>query len=897
MKALKSCLSFVLVTTLVAGFAERVAAQNMTSVDIERLQDGIADASSDVAQLQSRDRALASELERELDDLREETIYLKVKLRKNETVPRPEYFDLRDRIDELRSRARRAPAATPAPSPRPSSGTAARPTAAPGTDVPKGTERDVRLKGSLSSAPAGDAVAMPFAFDGPPPPVPPAVIARDTATGRTTIRAVQLTAPLRIDGQLDDDVYESVASISDFIQTEPIEGAPATEKTEVWIFFDRDNVYVSVRCWESQPERMIVNEMRRDSLSNLLATEHISFMFDTFFDKRVSTSFGINAIGGRFDGQTTGGQYTGDWNPIWNFATGRFSGGWAVEAAIPFKSLRYRLGRAQIWGFNIRRTNRWKNEISYVIRIPNAVGNRALQEPSFGATLVGIQAPAGSKNLEIKPYATANTTTDLNATPRVSNKLGRDWGADVKYGLTQNMTADFTYKTDFAQVEADEQQVNLTRFSLFFPEKRDFFLENQGLFGFGGALLNAAGDTPLLFHSRQIGLLSTSQGARVVPIQGGGRLTGRMGRFSVGVLDIQSDLEPVSASRATNFSTLRIKRDILRRSSVGALYTRRSIAQNGTGTNEAYGLDGTFGFFNNLSIRTYWAQTRASTSPVADATAANDDTSYRAQLDYPGDRYGLQLEHLMVGDAFNPEMGFVRRRDMRKSYVLARFSPRPKSIKSIRRFSWTNQGTYVENLQGRPETRIADTEFAVEFQNSDRLSAGYTNEYELLPRPFRVAPTVTLPVGSYEYDSARVGYNFGQQRKLSGSVLAEYGSFYDGHRAALSVSRGRLSITPRVAVEPGLTVNALTLVEGSSTSALATSRVTYTATPFMFVSALMQYNTATHTVSTNARLRWEYKPGSELFVVYNDERDTLVPRFPGLLNRALIIKVNRLLRF
>jgi hypothetical protein len=711
-----------------------------------------------------------------------------------------------------------------------------------------------------------------------------------------------LTAPIRIDGQFDEPEYTSVPAISDFIQTEPNEGAPATEKTEFWIFFDRDNVYVSIRCWESQPERMLVNEMRRDSLSNLLANEHVSFMFDTFYDKRVSIAFGINPIGGRWDGQSTSGagQYTGDWNPIWNFANGRFPGGWTVEAAIPFKSLRYRPGRAQIWGFNIRRGDRWKNEMSYVIRIPNSVGNRALQEPSFGATLVGIEAPPGSRNLEIKPYVIGNAITDLTASPRVTNKIGRDWGTDLKYGLTQNMTADFTYNTDFAQVEADEQQVNLTRFSLFFPEKRDFFLENQGIFAFGGTSLQTGGDTPILFYSRQIGLQAGSQGVRVVPIQGGGRLTGRVGRFSIGLLDIQSDVEPVSRIPATNFSTGRIKRDILRRSSLGVIYTRRSIAQNGIGMNEAYGVDGTFGFFNNLNIRTYWAQTlppKPLATESVDPARPNDKTSYRAQLDYAGDRYGLQMEHLLVGDAFNPELGFVRRRDMRRSFALVRFSPRPRSIKSVRRFSWTTQGTYIEDLSRRPETRTVDTEFAVEFQNGDRFAAGYVHEYEFLPRPFRVAPTVTLPVGGYEYDTGQIGYNFGQQRRLAGNVLAEYGTFYDGRRAAISVSRGRLSITPRLSIEPSFSVNSVDLPAGSFTSTLAASRVTYTVTPFMFVSTLMQYNSATHAVSTNARLRWEYRPGSELFVVYNDERDTDVPRFPGLLNRAVIIKANRLLRF
>ena len=335
-------------------------------------------------------------------------------------------------------------------------------------------------------APSDD-LPLPFAFDGPEAPIAPEVIARD-ASGGVTIRAIRLTSPIRIDGQLDEAIYSTVRSISDFTQNEPKEGSPATEKTEIWVLFDRDTVYVVARCWESQPERMIVNEMRRDS-TNIVQNENIAFAFDTFYDRRNAVVFEINAIGGRIDAQVTNERNLNmDWNPIWELQVGRFEGGWTLEAAIPFKSLRYRPGRAQIWGFNVRRVNRWKNEVSYLTRIPAAMTMRGHFQSSLMATVVGLEAPSGSRNLEIKPYAISDLTTDLQAAPSISNELGGDIGVDVKYGITQSLTTDFTYNTDFAQVEADEQQVNLTRFSLFFPEKREFFLENQGTFAFGGTL-------------------------------------------------------------------------------------------------------------------------------------------------------------------------------------------------------------------------------------------------------------------------------------------------------------------------------------------------------------------------------------------------------------------------
>ena len=392
--------------------------------------------------------------------------------------------------------------------------------------------------------------ALPFSIDGPAPPIAPATITRDES-GRATIRAIRLPAPLRLDGALDEAVYASVPPISDFIQVEPQEGAPATERTEVWITFDSDHVYVSFRCFESDPARVVANEMRRDGNNLWQANDVVGFAFDTFYDRRNAFQFIVNPIGGRMDGQITERQWNGDWNPVWDAKVGRFEGGWTVEAALPFKSLRYRPGRAQIWGFNAVRANRWKNELSFITRIPNAMGMRGLNQPQLAATVVGLEAPAGSRSLELKPYVISDLSTDRTATPGTSNDVSGDIGFDVKYGVTRNLTADITYNTDFAQVEADEQQVNLTRFSLFFPEKREFFLENQGTFSFGGASTgNAAStsNTPILFHSRQIGL----NAGRVVPLEAGGRLTGRLGRYSMGVVSMRTGEEAASGARPTD---------------------------------------------------------------------------------------------------------------------------------------------------------------------------------------------------------------------------------------------------------------------------------------------------------------------------------------------------------
>ena len=387
------------------------------------------------------------------------------------------------------------------------------------------------------------AAAPPRVINGPAPPLAPETVARDAA-GQATVRAVRLTEPVRVDGTLDEGVYETVPPVSDFIQQLPDQGAPATERTEAWVFYDAQSVYVSARVWDSAPEsEWIANEMQRDSFQ-ISQNDAFSVVIDTFYDRRNGVGFMINPIGGFFDVQITDESSPNmDWNPIWDVRTGRFEGGWTVETEIPFKSLRFRPGVSQIWGLQLGRRVRRKSETSYLTPVPiNA--NPGEMRISAGGTLTGVEVPRGNKTFEIKPYAIGSLATDVNAIPRVSNAGDGAFGLDAKYGVTQNLTADFTYNTDFAQVEVDEQQVNLTRFSLFFPEKREFFLEGRGIFDFGrsaggvggpgggrggGGFFGGGGDVPTVFFSRRIGL---EQGQTVPILAGGGSPAGRVGSAS-----------------------------------------------------------------------------------------------------------------------------------------------------------------------------------------------------------------------------------------------------------------------------------------------------------------------------------------------------------------------------
>ena len=742
------------------------------------------------------------------------------------------------------------------------------------------------------------AVASVGAAQQPPNPVPPEVITRNDAR-MATVRAVRLGEPLRVDGRLDEAVYRDTPAITDFIQTLPRNGEEPTERTEAWVLFDAENFYVSARVWDSAPpNRWIANEMRRDA-NQVRQNDHFGFLIDTFHDRRNGYVFYSNPVGGRIDlSEADEGNSNADWNPVWDVRTGRFEGGWTIEMAVPFKSSRYMSGEGQTWGIQMRRAIRRKNEWVHLTPLPTVMGgSQGFFRISAAATLVGLELPPASRNIELKPYGIARSTTDRVVSPAVNNKGEGDIGIDAKYGITANLTADFTYNTDFAQVEVDEQQVNLTRFSIQLPEKREFFLEGRGMFGFatfpttgsgGGGGGSSTSTTPLLFYSRRIGLNS----GRVVPINAGGRVTGKIGKFGIGLLNIATSEDAASTSPSTNFSVVRLKRDVLRRSAVGIMLTNRTeSATTVGGSNQGMGVDGTFNFFSNLTMGGYYARTKTT-------NVKGDEDSYQARVDYAPDKYGAQFERVRVGDAFNPEVGFLRRRNFERTFGEVRFSPRPRRGSGVRQVTTTASLEYIEgSTSGRMESRQQSGRVNVEFENSDQVSVEGGTNFEYLPGSFNVARGVNIPSGGYNFNDVTFRYAFGQQRRASGNVSYQTGQFYNGHINAVTVSGARVSVITRLSVEPSVSVNKVTLPVGDFTTTVLRARTDLAFTPRMFASGLVQYSSNDRIFSSNIRFRWEYKPGSEVFVVYTDERDTLPTGFPTLRNRAFVVKVNRLFRF
>lgn len=706
------------------------------------------------------------------------------------------------------------------------------------------------------------------------------------AEGRRTVRATRISQPIQIDGRLDDEVYRNVPPITGFVQQVPVEGAPVTERTEAWVLFDDSNIYITCGCFDEHPERIVASDMRRDSSTMSSGQDGFTVSFDAIRDERNGFMFTVTPSGAMRDGTQSQARANFNWNTVWNARSSRSDAGWFTEMAIPFKSLRYRPGRDQIWGIQLRRFFVAKNENAYLTPVSPAWSRQAIHRFTAHALLVGLEPPV-TRNLEIKPYAMSTVTTDRLSRPQLRNDVDPTGGLDVKYGVTKSLTADLTYNTDFAQVEVDEAQVNLTRFSLVFPEKREFFLEGQDLFDFGSGGPGDVGgsDVPSIFYSRRIGL----SGGNAVPVILGGRLTGKVGPWGVGALNIGTDDDAAAGVEQTNFTVVRLRRDILRRSSIGGLFTRRAVSTVATGANDVFGLDASFGFFQNVYVSGYVAKSRTE-------GLRGDDLSYRTQFNYRADRYGLALDRLVVEKQFNPEVGLLRRKNFRRNYGQGRFSPRTRNNRVVRQFTWQSAIDYTTDDGNHLESRELSGLFRTNFHNGDAVSVQYSQLYEFLPAPFEISEGVRIPEGGYSFDNVRASFTAGSQRRVSGMTAVEIGNFYSGEKKTATF-RGRIAVATRLGIEPNISLNWVDLPQGRFTNTVAGTRAIFTMTPRMFVAALVQYSSSSESLSTNLRFRWEYVPGSDLFVVYTEGRSTVPWPQTELQNRGVIVKMNRLFRF
>jgi hypothetical protein len=389
-----------------------------------------------------------------------------------------------------------------------------------------------------------------------------------------------------------------------------------------------------------------------------------------------------------------------------------------------------------------------------------------------------------------------------------------------------------------------------------------------------------------MFFSRRVGLSN----GQSVPVIAGGRFTGKAGKFDVGGLVITTNDKPEAGAVETTFSATRVRRNILRRSSVGFIATSRSPAASASELSTTAGVDASLRFYDNLQADLYWVRT---SSPGV----RGDDSSYRTRFLYGGDRYGFEVDRVVIGPDFNPEVGFVRRGDVATNAATARFSPRLRRGRAVRQLIWQGDLDYNTNAAtGVLEDRALAGQFGVDFNSGDTLRITATKQYERLPFDFTIARGVVVPRGAYSYNVLELSYLLSEKRMFYGNGTVSYGSFYDGTRTTATYT-GRVGFSAHFVVEPTLTLNWVTLPYGDFTARLIGARFVITPSPRMAFSSLTQFNPSAHSLTSSARMRWEYTPGSELYVVYSDGRDTATTRFPALLNRSFAVKVTRLFRF
>lgn len=683
-------------------------------------------------------------------------------------------------------------------------------------------------------------------------------------------RAIAVRASTRpfLDGVLDDPVWQDAIPFGELFQSERRVGQPASERTEVRVLYDAHNLYFGIRAYDSAPDQIVARNMIREG--PLQSDDSITILLDPLHDHRTAYLFGTNANGMRSDANLLGSRQSDvnrDWDGVWNVVARRDGEGWAAEFEIPLTTVRFRDAEVQTWGLAVERRIARRNERSYWPFIPN---DSTFYRPPQAGHLTGLRRVRPGANLRLKPYVALGAGRDVAAgrSDRVRNT-----GIDVRYWPTPTLTAELTVNTDFAQTEVDDVQINLTRFPLYYPEKRQFFLEGGRIFELGGT------GEARIFYSRRIGL---SADREPLPVTVGGRLTGKVGRYYVGALAIRTAEDADTPSMDS--VAVRATRDVFERSQIGGIMTERRTA---TGeVNRVVGVDATFYRGNALSLQTFAAK-------VFDQRFASGTAAARASLGWNTDRLGVNFSFLDLQDNFRPELGFVPRPGMFCYVPTLRFSPRPK-VKWIRRTFLEPTMAYHTTQTGVLWTRTRGLSFRLELENGNNIIVVHGDNYERLFKPFALRPDQSIPAGFYSFATHGFALETFSGRRLQGSLAVDRGTFYDGRRANVD-ARAVLRFNKHLSLAPGLTRTDVTLRAGRFTTTIFSTRTTYTVTPNLSLSSLAQWDSDSQRLVTNLRVNYIPKPGADFYVVYT-EADQLLGRVVPQ-NRSLIAKLNYILDF
>jgi hypothetical protein len=702
-------------------------------------------------------------------------------------------------------------------------------------------------------------------------------------------------APL-VDGNVvGDPAWQNVSPITEFWQTEPDAGQPASERTEVRIGYTDDTLYFGVILHDRSQAGITVAEARRDS--QLDDTDSFQILLDTYRDQQNGFVFATTPVGIEYDGQVSnegggggpsgagrqqrgsGGGFNLNWDGSWTVRTSQTDTSWNIEFAIPFSTLRYEAGADREWGLNFKRTIRSKNESAYWAPLPFQFG---LTRVSMAGTLTGLVLPE-QRSLVLMPYVLGDIRQRVESGSDAT--LVGDIGLDVKYSLTPSLTFDATINTDFAQVEVDEQQIDLDRFNLFFPEKRPFFLENAGMLAVG-----SPGEAELFF-SRRIGI---GADGTAIPIVGGGRLSGRAGPFNVGLLNLQTSA--VANAPGNNFTVARVQRES-GRSNIGAMYVGRR-ATGGLATpddhNEAYAVDGRWGIGTTGLVSGFVALTNT-------PGVTSGEHAYRIAVRQETQPVTLAAAYTETGRNFNPEVGFLTRAGgFRKFDTTVFFRIRPRNLWRFQEIRPHSTYRAFWNHDGVQETGYWHIDAHWELQNSWEFHTGVNVTREGVIEAYELHPGVYVPPGTYDHTEAQLVLQTNEGASVYGYMQVKAGGFFGGTRQEWTY-RGRVRVSDAFNVEGGLSHNDIDLPGGGFTTNLARLRMSYSFSPRIYTQALVQYNDSANSWSNNIRFAWLQEANTGLFFVYTDSHafdniDNVTSRIlTGTgTNRSFIVKFSRM---
>jgi len=684
--------------------------------------------------------------------------------------------------------------------------------------------------------------------------------------GVPALRVGTLDAEVRLDGILDEAFWSTVDSIGSLTMTEPIEGGDLVGRTTVRILASPKELLIGIVAYDPDPDGIVSVSKQRDP--SLRGEDHILLVFDTFRDGRSGYSFGVTPGGARYDALISGPgeRQSADWDGIWEAATARGDWGWSVEIRIPLNTLSFGDG-LDTWGFNIQRRVERLQEVS---KWASPRRDYAVTQMSRAGDMTGLPEFDLGIGISVRPALVASV-----GVPEVDAEVDSSLepSLDITQRLGTNVTAALTVNTDFAETEVDTRRTNLTRFPLFFQEKRSFFLEGSDIFGFGFGL----GNDVRPFHSRRIGLVAGNE----VPVNVGGKTVGRVGDTNFGLLAVRTGVE-TDVAPATNMGVVRVQQNVLSESSLGVIGTM----------GDPVGLDGSWLAGADFTYRTskLWTDKNFIAGFWGLAMGRDglegDRSSLGVSVDYPNDLFDVFLSYKRIGESFEPSLGFVPRRGIQAMNASITFLPRP-ALSWLRTMRWELFNNLVTDLSGQWESyRIFTAPINAGFESGDRLEVNLAWEGERLDQPFEIADGVVIPVGQYHWLRYRVEQQFASKRQLSGRVSWWFGDFYTGTLDQLS---GSMSWKPSATLSLTLTGtrNSGTLPEGTILQELIGTRVQVNVSPDLQVNALVQYDNESGSVGANTRLRWSFSPLGDLFLVYNHNLQDLGDRWVKDSNQFL----------